>query len=507
MTNESANQHDAPRAGTSADSGFAMLTVLLLIMICAGLSILMLGALMAQVKPTMFEMKNTRTIGAAETGIDATLSQLRNANSPPDLSGKVYGDPTKLPCTVSGTVGGSTSTTTYAVTISYYDESPASHDTTWRTTNALTCTPGSGVVMTPAFALITSVGSDVAVAGYTANVGDRTLESVYTFKVSNAPTTGGTIYSYGDTYCLKAMGGIVGSAVSYVPASLCQDDDPATLWTYGTDYGIHLAVTDITSTPLCITGRGGIAVTLTKCVGGYDQMFSWEGGARWRGQNTTNTNYSSECLGTGDSTLTVLTGKPLKITTACADKAAYGAFDPDARVGAGAAGESTHQVVNFLEFGRCFDVTGTVITAPAMIVYPCKQDPSGGTHLEWNHKWTYTEPTGPAGTKTGTITVNNGSTYCLTTPLVSSGSPYPQLFACDGSTRQNWTRTAKAGSYADSWTFKDSSSPGRCITLGDKYETYWSKMVVAPCDGTAAQKWNAPANAQSASLDGFKELN
>ena len=65
------------RAG--ADGGFAMLTVILLIMVCAAVSILMLGVVIAQVKPTVFEGKNTRTISAAEAGVDATTSQFRTA--------------------------------------------------------------------------------------------------------------------------------------------------------------------------------------------------------------------------------------------------------------------------------------------------------------------------------------------------------------------------------------------------------------------------------------------
>ena len=54
-----------------------MLTVIMLMMVMSALSVLLLGVVMAQVKPTMFAAKNARTVFAAETGIDSALSQVR----------------------------------------------------------------------------------------------------------------------------------------------------------------------------------------------------------------------------------------------------------------------------------------------------------------------------------------------------------------------------------------------------------------------------------------------
>ena len=91
------------RAGT--DDGFAMLLVILLIMVCATVSVLMLGVVVAQVKPTVFEAKSTRTIAAAQAGVDATLGQFRTATTVDAITNDVYGDPRLLPCAVAGTVG------------------------------------------------------------------------------------------------------------------------------------------------------------------------------------------------------------------------------------------------------------------------------------------------------------------------------------------------------------------------------------------------------------------
>ena len=512
------------RAG--ADGGFAMLTVILLIMVCAAVSILMLGVVIAQVKPTVFEGKNTRTISAAEAGVDATTSQFRTATVKDAITSVVSGDPRLLPCTVKGTVGASGSTLRYDVSIRYYAANPESRDAAWRQ-NFIVCSPTAGLIKPPAYAIITSVGSDAAVAGYGASVGNRTLETIYAFQSTNSAANGGVIYSFGDAYCLQAdTPAVAGAKIHYVAAVDCRVDATSRLWSYDNDYGIHLSVTDLVGgNPLCITGSGGVDVTLQKCVKGQtNQMFSWEGGAHWRGQNASNTGYSSECLGVGDSSAVVLTGKTLNISSLCANVLPWGSFDPDPRVGAGAAGYTTHQVVSFLEFGRCFDVTHENVLEASMIIYPCKQDPTGtGTNLLWNHKWYYTEPSIPVGSSVpvGSLSgqqikvINGGSfgtsnaAYCLKTPANGLTPAYPTLAICSTSSPdQQWTRTAQADTYANSWTFTDEW--GRCIGLGGQYDPVsdpWTQMVVAPCDFGPDQKWNAPTAVQPASLGDYKELN
>jgi len=447
------------------------------------------------------------------------LSQFRTATVVDAITHDVYGDPRLLPCNntssgfaVRGTVGGGTATLRYDVTIRYFNVNPANKTELQRASSEMTCTAGTGVPRPPNFALITSVGSDAAVAGYAASVGNRKLESVYTFQVSSSAINGGVIYAFGDAYCLQASSRDVGGTIKYVAAVNCRVDDASRLWSYGKDYKIHLSVTDLAgATPLCITGRGNIDVTLQRCVAGQtNQMFSWEGFARWQGQNVGNTNYSGEWLGTGNSSFTDLTNKPLKITTSGAQNQAWGSFDPDPRVGPGAADYSKHQVVNFLEFGRCFDVTHQDVNSSSMIIYPCKQDPTpAGTNLNWNHKWYYVEPTnlvGSAAVQQIKVVTDNGSNYCLTTPAV--GATYPRLDPCSSlSADQLWTRTANAGTYANSWTFTDRW--GRCIGLGDKLDPVndpWTQMIVDVCSFGPEQKWNAPPTAQSASLDNFKEI-
>lgn len=502
------------RVRKAQDDGYAMPTAILLIMVCTAVSVLMLGVITAQIKPTLFAAKNSRTISAAEAGVDASLTVLRSARMIDPISGAELGDPRKLPCTVTGAVDGSTSYT-YRATIRYYDLDPSGQTSAWRATNAKACTPGNGLAAAPMFAVISSEGLGDGIPGLATAAGDRTLETIYTFQLTNDNVEGGAIYAYGLGFCLEASGTTAGSTVKYVPAEACRTDDPLRMWSWRDDYSIHLSITDTSGyVPLCIQGRpssGSVLATLERCNGDTRQLFSWEGGAVWKVQNSSKTGNSNFCLGTGSNTTAVADGVSLRVGS-CGSNTAWSSFDPDSRVGAGAASKATNQIVNYLEFGRCTDVTDESTGREFMIVYPCKQDPSGRGLLYWNHEWYYNEPADLRGS-TGAQQVrvyqnkNRGSstTYCMKTPSPSANPAYVTLVLCSsGGADLNWSRTADAGTWKESWTFKDRY--GRCLGLGDKYNLAWSKMIVAPCNGESEQKWNAPPLEQSATLGDYREI-
>lgn len=510
----------ALESGRRREGGFAMLSVILLVMVVSALSVLMLGVVVAQVKPTVFQAKNTRTIAAAEAGIDATLSQLRTATRT-DLAGNVYGDPHKLPCTVSGTVGGASATLTYAVQIAYFTVNPAGMNAAWRSANQIVCTPGNGMSYSPSFAVITSSGADAALVGYSSSVGNRTLESVYTFQVVNQNVAGGIMWDWGRGGCLKANSATPNAGVTYVAAASCTDGD-LTLWSYKSDYTIRLASTDFTgaSAPLCLTGRSSTA-TVSPCAGTTNQEFAWYDGARFLVLNAAGTTTQTTplvCISTGSSVADPI--GHVAYVGGCGYNETWSSFDPDPRVGAGKASAATGQIVSFQEFGRCFDDTDTVVTRPFMILYPCKQAPGTSETILWNQQWWYTEPANKAGsTAPQQIYVyqnanhSASTTYCLRSPLTDGG--YVTLALCNsGVSGLNWVRTANSGTYSTSWTFTDSSSTPLCITVGDpstdpnySYLSAWSTIKVARCEGGPDQKWNAPPNAQSSTLDNYKELN
>ncbi|WP_158375665.1 RICIN domain-containing protein [Cellulosimicrobium cellulans] len=510
-------RRDAARAmrggvlrGLRADDGIAMLSAIIMVLILASLSLVVLALVAAQVKPTEFARKNTRTIFAAEAGVEAALGQIRSVASAPDFTGAVYGDLTKLPCTLTGTVSDAAGALTYSVTVRYYKDNPAGKTETWLEANKMACRPATQ----PAYAYLKSQGFSETTPRLSVNEADRTLSSVYQFNTTNTNVAGGRIYTFYSGFCLRADTVSAGSKITYVAKASCGTDDDRELWLYDSDYKIKLAVTTLPgATQLCITGApsagaSSVEATLQNCKtdsSRWNQLWSWEGGSRWRGENSAISDYSSYCLYSGATGGTALSGNKLSVANQCAGDSEWGSFNPDPAVGPGAASIDTKQIVNYLEFGRCFDVTDVDVNKEFMIAYPCKQDPSGGSLLDWNHKWYYTEPTtGSVAAPQQIYVLRNNSTsnkYCLQSP--GAGGQYVTLTsACSTAQNQKWTRYQDTGN-STSYTFVDYL--GRCIGIGDKYNSAWSKLVVTSCSGEADQKWNAPPEKVEASIGNYLE--
>ena len=508
------------------DRGVALLSALLLFMIMAALSILVLGLVVSQVTPTQFAEKNTRTIFAAEAGVETALAKIRTATGSADFTGKIYGDPKKLPCTVSGAVDSAGSGTTYQVTVQYFKDDPAGQSEAWRASKAMPCsgTAGTGTAL-PAYAFITSHGQAASSAKVDTDQADRGISMIYQFETTTTNVKGGRIYSWnggsGSTQlCLRAETATAGSAIKYRPLATCgtTTNEDLELWIYDTDYTIKLASSTLTTTPLCLTAESG-NIRLRNCTTPvYNQLWAWHpnGNATWVGQ-TSAISDSGQCLNSGKTSGTPGNGDTLQVS-GCANQAAWGSFSPDPAVGPGAASVNTHQIVNYLEFGRCMDVTDATPSRPFMISYPCKQDPPAGASLYWNHRWYYAEPL--VGTVAAPqqiyVETDGGTKYCLKTPSGQTNPGmegvglgwYPTMTSsCNtADAAQMWVRSTATGNKTTSYTIRDNS--GRCIgTGGDKYKSNWSALVVSACDGSTAQKWNAPADNVEAEVGNYLEEN
>lgn len=505
--------------GDDSEGGAALLSAMIFMIIMAGLSVILLSTVLGQTVPSVAAQRNTKTVYAAQAGMQASLAMLRSAAAAPDAAGKVYGSLGQLKCSVAGQVDAQANGLNYSATIQYFASNPSAVPAPV----AIPCS-ALGVSSQPKYALITSKGIAAAGAGTgVAVTGGRTISAVYAFKVSNINIPGGRIFDGSNALCLEAVplssGSVgAGSFIKFVSASSCTSsttNDAKQLWIYDTDYEIKLASTTIVGgTPLCITGpvNDGDSTqdaTLQVCQTDstrWNQLWSWTGSYTWQGQSK---NISS---GYGNYYIAgpIAVGNRLQIQKGGTN----GTFTPASAVGAGAASIKTTQIVNYLEFGRCLDVTDENIDNTFMISYPCKQDPSGtgtppGTGLlAWNHKWYYKEPTAPATSLTQTIYVydKTGAKKCLETPAASTGLIYPTFQACSGGSLQNWTRVVIPNDYLSSYWFKDSL--GRCLSVGKSNDLYkgWSKIVVAACDGSLAQKWNAPAAFTTSTVGGYKEV-
>ena len=500
------------------EDGVAILSAILFMLLVAGLSVVLLSVILSQATPVFIAQKNTRTIYAAQAGVQASLGVVRSLAQTDAVTGKTTGIRSMLPCTVTGKVDGNDPTSTYSVTLKYFMLDPTGKDTTWQNANDMDC---SGTVLAgttqPLFALALADGLGAGVPGKSdPNYGNRYISAVYKFKVTNVNIAGGRIWDYNLGYCLEAVSATSGSQVKFTVGGSCvAANDAKQLWVYDKDYEIKLAsTTAVGQTPLCISSptedstsaQAGPAV-LAPCrsdAARWNQLWSWFGSNTWQGQNANiATGTSNYCLNPG----TPGSGSLLTVTAGCG-----GGFAPSTAVGAGAASDATKQIVNYKEFGRCADVTNQQVTYSFMISYPCKQDPSGtGTFLNWNHKWFYTEPSAPStslGNQQIYVYVNNDTAqkYCLTTP--AAGGKLVVFTACNNAntTTQRWTRFLDTGTYSNSYLFTDYR--GRCLAV-DATDTYtsgrWSKMIVAACNGGLEQKWNAPASYSYSNVSGYRE--
>ena len=521
---------DAP----ARDSGAALLTTMLFMIMLAGLSLVMLSVLLGQIQPALSAQQSTRSVYSAQAGLQSALCVIRTAAGTPDAAGIAYGNRGKLPCTVAGAADGVDPTLAYQVTVRYYGLDPTGRTPAWLAANVIPCSLASGVSAQPRYAIVTARGAHADAGGTLLPAGDRTISAMYQFNITNVNIPGGMMFSRTSTHCIRAVTATAGSKVQYQPAANC-DRDALELWIYDKDWGLKLASTTVAgATQMCITGpipgngnngngNGNNAlttqdVTLQPCraklnaadPARWNQLFSWEGGEVIRGQQQTIANgVSNFCLGPES---TNLTGTDLQIkANGCGSP---NNWTPEAAVGPGAASFATQQIVNFREFGRCTDVTNEQPDSTFLIVYPCKQDPRGtGAGILWNHKFIYTEPGNLQGSSTGQvhILVNNQAAQkrCLITPAANAIPANPRFTGnggCNSNANQQWTRVAQADTYANSWLFVDHL--GRCMTADPtiRFATDFSRITVAPCNGTEAQKWNAPPSSANATFGGFREV-
>lgn len=516
--------------GTDAEAGAAMMFALIAIFMATALSLLVLGTILSQSNATQFDTKNGRTIGAAEAGINAALSQIRAAKQAPDVDGNT-GNKALLPCSVSGSVQ-SDGSLTYSVEIMYFASDPSLQPTSWRAGNKIACVSGSGPAILPHYALMISAGNGAAAAGLSSTTGDRKMESVYDFSIRNEVISSGVIRAYQDSNTTRQICWDAGpapfTAGDVIATAICDNTKDQQLWAWRADFTIVLVGTlkpiapATTAAPQCASlASGNASLVLAPCSATVTTASAVANNLKFgyndnghlfvRPVSALTSTSAANTYCPRQATNNAAPGSITVNTATCtAGQDSTTAWQPSATVGAGSVGNKGDNIsdvdginmqwVNYQYFGQCFDITNQSIAYSYEILYPCKQDPQATP--AWNEMFTWKS-------STRQMTTNNGSTYCMKD---NGSGQYVRFLSCSSTdTSMKWTvNRLIPGNYADSYTIKNNAGT-LCLSAippgtGGGTDQF-AKIVTAPCDGTGKQKWNAPPDPSKSSQRDTVEVN
>ena len=502
----------------AADDDGSLALAMLLIVVGAALSALLLPVALVQVDSTRVNIRRVHALDAAQAGLDVALGHIRDAQS--SGAGSVKALPCSLPDGTAG-VGG---TARYHVSIDYFTADPRGHfdDSVWLSGPAhLTCGGNGTFPKTPAFALLSSAGTDQP-TGTFSQVAKRTLRATYTFWTTNLNIPGGAIQVYktgvGPERCMDA-----GSSAPVVGAPLyirtCDDALDSQRFAYNGNLNIALVASKSSANPLgmCLDAgkphSSGTYVKFALCDPTLPQQ-AWSLNSNNNFEGTDGTALDGYCFNvetpTSSSNKVVLRNGSSCYQTYDSIET----FQPTATVGAGAAGTATDQLVNFRQLGRCMDFTGgDPINFKFLIAWPCKQAPDPAD-VGWNQKWMLQAIPDGSFRVTGRITITKPSPadppsgaaglYCMQSPGSTAAGAYVKAALCTGTASSpppsmKWTVYGDTGVFETSYRIVDTY--GYCLAptdpdapVPDMYmaSPEISKIHVVVCSGSSLLKWNAP---------------
>lgn len=451
-----------------SDDGMAVILVLFVIVMTTAFAVLVAGYVMASNLATRFNAKNVTTLAGAQAGLQYAVGQLRAS------SGVLSG----LPCSAATNAYAFTGSVSpnagdrYSVTVTYYRQDPSGLTGTALSSIQISCPSGYPQTV-PAYAQISSQGTNSALASVSATAANRTLVETYIFNTTNQNIPGGPITLYDDGSGADPPGGLCLDATAAQPApgtpvavDSCVSGQKSQLWAYESDYSIALADT-LSSSPLCLDApySSGVhssneSVVLQPCKGVEagattsvpEQMWGYNGSRNFQAtasnyQTSGNDGLDGFCLANSGyyanpGTLQLAgSGCGYNGTTGWIPSPAVGAGSADPAAGYSVGNASTFQQwVNYQEFGRCLDLTNNSINYRSnggyFIDYPCKQAPgdyNNPGHVptsDWNQLFAYA-PAGPPGNPGlyshelvlsdayGEDGYGAGQYFCLISPLSS----------------------------------------------------------------------------------------
>jgi hypothetical protein len=546
MTGHGCRIASAVRLRAGDDRGSIMFAFLAIV-IAGALGAMMLPSLITQDQSTHFDASRVRALHAAQAGVNVVLGEFRAATRT-DSNGLVWGDDKGLPCYPKDKplVGsGAEPNSRYSVWLEYWIGDP----TAAGSTKMSICAPGYGPydptsgTRTPGYARVYSTGTDQT-GGQQSSHG-RTIVTTYRFKSDDINISGGTIRIFPDTsgnfWCMDAGSATPAAGTTIVLRACSTSNPPAPqqVFAYRNDLSIQLvsSVTATNANGLCldtpnspgtvhVAGQALVLKTCaivdpTKCTSvrtcsPWQQQWSVDDNAHLEGAKPDKSNIDGLCI----NVATQGDGIPLALL-ACAGSVTdtKQTWVPSPTAGAGMAGASNSQLVNYKQFATCLDVTGQDPNSSFLIMYTCKQNPDP-TKVAWNQKFTPSPALSPGPTKVLLkTTYSNGTVYCLTSPMSLNGyvrvttpcplnvSTAPRQYVWTVSQVRDATGTNDLA-YADKYTVVDSSNgpdapTGRCLGPGpnsDLLNGQYYKVLTEDCDGTTGQKWNADPSLDDSQL-------
>lgn len=476
-------------------------------------------------------IRSQHALDAAQAGLDVAVGHIRAASKAGAVGEDRIGVLNGLPCsgesvaqqklapalrtaafTGSVGVGG---VADYKVYISY---------TRTRGGEPIECRNPGGPAKAAAFAELVAIGTDLS------SDHQRTLKATYNFRTTNKNIPGGLIRVFrtatSKDLCLDA-GSDVPNASTPLTVQPCSPGSAQQTFAYHPDLTIGLvtSVTDEMPLGMCLDAgpvphsTPGTAVTFQPCGA------TTKPGQQWGFNDNANFEGTSDGVGLDGYCFNVQVpdaiGSAVVLNTG--GPSCGGPYDnkrtfsPEAAVGAGAASVDTKQLVNYAQFGRCLDATNQNWQYEYMIVWPCKQAPDR-TRVAWNQKWNTPGPADATGVKGPITTKPSYETFttCLKSPLSTALGLYVTLEQCapgPPTAPFEWTVFGDTGKYETSYTILDSNK--NCLAAADPekpgttlytYGSVISSVVVAPCDGSTLQKWNAvPEVLQATPLKNIRE--
>ncbi|MEU8239662.1 hypothetical protein AB0C07_15575 [Actinoplanes missouriensis] len=477
------------------DRGSLPVAVLITVL-ALSISGLLSSALLSQVRDVRRVADRGLSLGAAEAGLQVALGYIRAAV---DADGK--GRPSALPCgTLQGTVSPSAGNA-YRVEVVYLNAAGG----------RLSCPPAYA----PATAKLRSWEVTDGTAGGTARtstVTPRVLEATYPFRVPTAQVPMGLIHNYpSGALCMDSRTDqpAAGDEVWMTP---CDPQRPhRQMFAYVKSMALaHPRPAQSPGGDMCLdatrpaSGKP-VVVTFQPCVVPLDdtttqspprQLWTLHAGhASFAGTDDA-TSLNGWCVNLENPA-----AKQSRLVYGPCTSGQYNAtstMQPEPSVGAGAAGESTQQLVNYQQFGRCLDVTEGNVNYGYLIAWPCTANPVAA-NVSWNQRFSLPAIGDKTIGGTGRITTTSTKdklTYCLRSPRSAATGRYVTMVVCSTSiaAEVTWTRYVAHTDATKAYTIVDAA--GLCLQpsetelytrLGDRI----GRITVAPCDGSLLQKWNA----------------